>query len=104
MFAARREQAAFEVEVDPATREIVWEYRGDPPESFWSWIRGGVQPLANGNLLVTESTRGRVFELTREGDVVWELWNPDRTPEGDVRKQIYRLIRLDPEAWEALRP
>lgn len=92
------------VEVDPATREIVWEYRGDPPESFWSWIRGGVQPLANGNLLVTESTRGRVFELTREGDVVWELWNPDRTPEGDVRKQIYRLIRLDPEAWEALRP
>ncbi len=65
------------VEVEPSSGEIVWEYRGDPPESFFSRTMGGVQLLANGNLLVTESTRGRVFEIDREGEIAWEFFNPD---------------------------
>jgi hypothetical protein len=38
---------------------------------------GNLQPLPNGNVLVTESRRGRVFEVTREtpARVVWVYEN-----------------------------
>jgi hypothetical protein len=83
------------VELDPASREIVWTYQADPPEQFFSKVRGSAQALANGNVLITESTIGRVFEVTREGDVVWAFSNPHRTAEGE-RRQIYRMLRVDP--------
>ena len=84
------------VELDPAQRRIVWSYRGDPPKSFFTLIRGAAQALANGNVLVTESAKGRVFEVTREGEIVWEFWNPDQTEAGE-RRQIYRMRRFAPE-------
>ena len=33
------------VEVDPRRGEIVWQYRADPPESFFSGSRGGTPPV-----------------------------------------------------------
>jgi len=90
------------VEVDPRTGAIVWQYRGDPPGSFFSPSRGGAQPLPNGNLLVTESTKGRVFEITRAGEIVWEFWNTDFDDAG-ARRTIYRMHRISPEAYGALR-
>jgi hypothetical protein len=92
------------VEVDPATKAIVWEWRASPPEAFFSRIRGSVQPLPNGNLLVTESTKGRAFEITREGTTVWEFWNPESRASGGPRRQVYHVRRLAPEEWEAARP
>ena len=86
------------IEVDPAAGEIVWEYRGDPPESFYTAQRGGAQELANGNILVTDSDDGRGFEITRDGEVVWEFFNPDLTTgvEGQTaRGAIYRMTRID---------
>ncbi len=91
------------VEVDPRARKIVWEYRADPPEAFYTPARGGVQHLPNDNLLITESTRGRVFEITRAGEIVWEFWNPGTVPETGERQQIYRMQRLAPAEWESLR-
>jgi len=88
------------LEIVPPAGEIVWEYRGHPPESFYSELRGGIQRLKNGNTLICESERGRVFEVTREGEIVWEFWNPDVT-EGK-RKRIYRFHRLDPARVEPL--
>ena len=81
------------IQLDPATRRILWQYEGDPPETFFSDVRGSAQALQNGNVLVTESMRGRVFEVTRAGDVVWEFLNPERGPTGE-RKQIYRMFRI----------
>jgi hypothetical protein len=86
------------LEVDPETSQIRWQWRATPPEAFHSRVRGSVEPLANGHLLVTESTRGRVFELARDGSVVWEFLNPERTEDGRTRRQIYRMIRLPPDA------
>jgi hypothetical protein len=88
------------IELEPSTARIVWTYQGDPPESFFTDYRGSVQSLANGNLLVTESARGRVFEVTRSGKVVWEFWNPDVDKDGH-RLQIYRMIRLEPDRLNA---
>ena len=39
---------------------------------FYTDIMGTHQVLPNGNILITESTRGRVFEVTSEGETVWE--------------------------------
>lgn len=90
------------VEVDPRSGNIVWQYRGDPPESFFSPSRGGAQPLPGGNLLITESTKGRVFEITRAGEIVWEFWNTDFDDAG-TRRTIYRMHRIGEEEYRALR-
>lgn len=84
------------LEVDPSSRKPVWQYAASPPGDFFSKVRGSAQELSNGNVLITESTKGRAFEVTRSGEIVWDFWNPDRTAEGK-RHQIYRMIRLDPK-------
>jgi hypothetical protein len=81
------------IEIDPLSNEVVWEYRGDPVETFYSPRRGGAQRLPNGNTLITESDSGRVFEVTAEGEVAWEFFNPDRDADGD-RLRIYRMERV----------
>jgi len=86
------------LEVDPQDSRTRWQWHATPPEAFYSRVRGSVAPLANGNLLVTESTRGRAFELARDGSIVWEFHNPERTEDGQTRRQIYRMIRVPPDA------
>ena len=65
---------------DTMTAELVWEYPGELAEDPWfteSW--GDVDLLDNGNVLVNASSkyddnsRTRIFEVTREGEVVHEL-------------------------------
>jgi hypothetical protein len=66
------------IEVDPASRSVVWTYDGSDAEPLYSDIGGRVQPLPNGNLLVGEPQGGRVFELARDNDrstIVWEYVN-----------------------------
>ena len=88
------EQRSRVVEVDPGSGNIVWDYEADPPESFFSSQMGAVAPLPNGNLLVTSSMQGRVFEITRSGQVVWEWLTPSR---GDRHEVVYRMERYDLE-------
>lgn len=84
------------IEVNPGTETIEWEYKASPPESFFSKSRGAVQWLPNGNILITESDKGRVFEVTRDKKIVWEFYNPKI--EMDKRATIWRMIRVtDPE-------
>lgn len=64
------------VEIDPATNEEVWSYRGTPPRSFMSWFISGCQRLENGNTLICEGLWGRFFEVTPEGETVWEYVSP----------------------------
>jgi len=64
------------VEVNPATSEIVWEYRGQPAISFYSQATSSAERLPNGNTLICEGTPGRIFEVTANKEVVWEYINP----------------------------
>ena len=64
------------VEVNPATGKIEWEYKSDPPTDFYTAIEGGCERLPNGNTLITESTKGLVFEVTHKGEIVWEYVVP----------------------------
>jgi Arylsulfotransferase (ASST) len=67
------------VEFDPRTLAIVWQYAGDPAHPLDSIIRSEQQRLRNGNTLVVESNGGRILEVTRTGDIVWEFINPVRS-------------------------
>lgn len=66
------------IEFDPRTMQIRWVYAGDAARPLDSDIRGAAQRLPNGNTLIEESTRGRLVEVTRSGEVVWEWINPVR--------------------------
>ncbi len=54
----------------------VWSYRSEDPTEFYSFFISGAQRLPNGNTLVCSGAQGRFFEVTREGEIVWEYWNP----------------------------
>ena len=58
---------------------VAWRWTGTPDDPFYSEYSSHLQPLEGGNILVTESNAGRLFEVTRDGEVVWEYWNPVRT-------------------------
>lgn len=79
-------------EIDPATGEVVWEYRGSEARPFYSRTCGTSYRLANGNTLITESDGGRAFEVTPGGEIVWEYYNPHRA--GDELQYIASLYDL----------
>ena len=70
------------VEFDMQTREIVWQYQDNPNWMFQSSTLSGVDPMPNGNVLVAEGIRGRMFQVTRDGEVVWEYINPHYATNG----------------------
>ncbi len=91
------------VEIDPATKEIVWEYKATPSESFFSKVRSGAQRLPNGNTLITESRKGRAFEVTPQGDLVWDFYSSQLNPKKERRPTIYRVLRIvEPEKYSFL--
>lgn len=66
------------IEMNPDTREIVWEYFGVPANSFFSWFVSGCQRLESGNTMICEGVWGRIFEVTPERDIVWDFAQPHR--------------------------
>ncbi|TDI43254.1 MAG: hypothetical protein E2P00_05350 [Acidobacteria bacterium] len=96
------------IEIDPITRAIIWNYAGSPARPFFSESCGTAQRLANGNTLITESDRGRAFELDPTGRVVWEFLNPARAGEqGRLIATLYEVVRLPvdfPTDWASSAP
>jgi hypothetical protein len=101
------------VEVDRKTGEIVWQYMGNPVFSFLSLHIAGAERLANGNTLICEGESGRIFEVTRGGDICWEWVTPFICPfKGFLSSMLFRAHRyagdgaelkgrsLESEKWE----
>jgi hypothetical protein len=58
---------------DPETNRETLLYTGTEESPFYSKIMGTQQLLPNGNLLITESMAGRVFEIEADtNNIVWE--------------------------------
>jgi hypothetical protein len=71
------------IEVNPAKKEIVWKYeaiawgeRVTQQGHFCSNFVGNAQRLPNGNTFVVEGWPGRLFEVTKAGEIVWEWLSP----------------------------
>ncbi len=78
------------VELDPLTKKIVWEYKANLPSDFYSAVCSGAERLPNGNTLICESELGRIFEVTYDGELVWEYSSPFMAWKWcDVDQKIY---------------
>ncbi len=73
------------------SKQVVWRFNGTVPNSFYSMYISGVQRLPNGNTMICPGAHGHIFEVTEDGDIVWEYINPvgDRT--GDAYG-IYKIM------------
>lgn len=89
------------IELDPIKKKILWKYESNPPESFFSRIAGSAQKLPNGNTLIGESMEGHAFEVTKNGNIVWEWLNPEINAQVK-RERFYRITRLPKEKIDAL--
>ncbi len=56
--------------------ELVWTYRAADPPSFFASFISGAERLACGNTLICSGVDGRAFEVTPEGEIVWEFLHP----------------------------
>lgn len=88
--------------IDPRDKKEIWSYRADEEGRFASFIFGHVQPLENGNFLVSDNPDGgHAFEITRDKKIVWEWAYGGHKPDGK-RKMIYRVLRVDKNLAEEL--
>ena len=91
------------IEINPATDQIVWKYQDKPTWNFFSPRMGIAQRLPNGNTLITESSFGRFFEVTSQGEIVWEYVNPFfgkpffGGPPGSESNWVFRALRYSTE-------
>ena len=97
---AKNTQDSRAVELDPATLETRWEYRGTEQDPLWSKTCGTVQRLPDGNTLIVESDNGRAIEITPDGEIIWEWLSPHRAGnDPDLVATLFDLIRLPPETY-----
>ncbi|MBN1866823.1 aryl-sulfate sulfotransferase [Candidatus Sumerlaeota bacterium] len=84
------------IEFEPLANRIVWTYGGTPERPFYTPTCGSCQRLKNGNTLIAESDSGRAFEVTPEGEIVWEYFNPHRAGERDeLIATLFEIARID---------
>ncbi|MDY6985913.1 MAG: arylsulfotransferase family protein [Candidatus Thermoplasmatota archaeon] len=106
------------LEFNPVTMEIVWEYKdrtglyplplSGENHHFFSFFISSAQRLPNGNTLITEGTTGRIIEVTKDKEVVWEYISPHMAsaalvlpvplPVDVPMNVVYRAYRV-PEDW-----
>lgn len=89
-----------------------WKYVAKDTMSFHAPYVSGAQRMKNGNTFINQGPKGRYFEVTPEGEIVWEYLNPYRgnihKPNGDpvsMRGWIYSSFRANfiPEDHPALK-
>jgi hypothetical protein len=89
------------LEIEPATKKIVWKYQESIVSNFFNPRIGSARRLPNGNTLIDEGWFGRFFEVTPEGDVVWEYVNPYFAGPANEPKaqsnQVFRAYRYTAE-------
>jgi hypothetical protein len=89
------------IEINPATKAIAWKYQEPRTFNFYSPRISNAQRLPNGNTLINEGVFGRFFEVTSDGDVVWEYVNPHfGPPTAAVKAQqngVFRVYRYSEE-------
>jgi len=82
---------------------VLWSYQGDSFTRFYSPILSGATRLANGNTLICSGITGHFFEVTPEGEKVWEYINPvgedGAGQQGDTvgTNRVFRCYRYPPD-------
>ena len=95
----REEGAAF------GPKDFSWTYGSTEEQHFYCSFISGAQRLPNGNTLIIAGPEGRIFEVTPDGQSVWEYENPFSDedsgeplgPPGNMRPGgLFRAARIAP--------
>lgn len=96
----REEKYSRVIEFDPIEQTVTWSYDGDASNGFYTSCCGSVRRLPNGNTLITETDKGRAFEITPNKEIVWEFLNPGRGGENqELVGRLYFMQRIDAEVF-----
>lgn len=79
------------IEINPKTSQLVWAYGTlmDEFTVFYSSTMSNCQRLPNGNTLVCEGNKGRIFELSKKDELAWEYINGFPSHEATPAKSTY---------------
>jgi hypothetical protein len=107
-------------EKDPfGPAEPYWKYQAPDKKSFHSNFISGARRLPSGNTLICAGADGRIFEVTKEGKIVWEYWDlysgqvraadgGQPQPVGKNTYAVFRAAKIPPQhpalAGRELRP
>lgn len=101
VFNNRRTAAFTSVDqINISNNEKVWFFKSKTDNEFHNAILGGAQRLSNGNTLVTNGMLGHVFEVTSNGEIVWEyLQQQELRPNHTVwpLAPLFRVEQIDSE-------
>ncbi len=83
-----------------------WSYQADDIQSFYAPFISGVQRLPNGNTLICSGPDGRLFEVTQEGQTVWDWQNafdpvgpdPEKLKKDRHPDALFRATRYAPDS------
>jgi len=84
------------------SNQVVWIYNSERSTAFFGYSASGCNRLPNGNTLICSSTEGHIFEVTKEGEVVWEYINPV-TRAGEILEVIPDCNPMANHVWRAHR-
>lgn len=84
------------------SKQIVWIYCSKRNTAFFSHIGSGCQRLPNGNTLICAMTEGDIFEVTPDGEAVWEYINPITSSLGIV-EVLPDCYPMSNSVWRAYR-
>jgi len=75
-----------------------WSYTAPNKPDFFSSFISGAERQPNGNTVICSGEKGRVFEVTEDGDIVWEWWCPIAGESGGgsgrARYGLFRASRV----------
>ncbi|WP_372754033.1 aryl-sulfate sulfotransferase [Labilibaculum sp.] len=56
--------------------DFTWTYMANTPSDLYSSMISGARRLPNGNTMICEGMSGTFYEVTYDGEIVWEYINP----------------------------
>jgi hypothetical protein len=83
-------------------KALAWQFTAEDRESFFAPFIPGANRIANGNTMVCDGTGGRVLEVTRDREIVWEYRSPfggivpladGRPPQPGTEESPYAMFR-----------
>lgn len=91
------------LELDSGSGTVVWSYGETESTTFYTFDCGAVSRLPAGNTLIVESNAGRAFEVTTQGDTVWEYLSPFRAgPRNAYVATLFSVERISKDRLEWL--
>ena len=78
----------------------LWKFEAEEKNSFYSSYISGTHRLSNGNTFICSGDKGRLFEVTPEGEIVWDYLQPYSVPERDMARRsrfgLFRATKIEP--------